>query len=250
MKKYPTPFLREVIVRLDYSNPLTKLSKFLPAKIRDIVTPSFPIGEPKEFISRELRISKDLTKEKIVEGTDWFFHGIDREKTLILARDNINISYTKYGSFDTLKNEFLPIVKELFTYYDDFQGKRLGLRYINEITLPENRVLEWEDYLNGSLLANMSFPEDPSKICRAFSNLELSEGDLIVRFQYGMFNPDYPAPIRKKSFILDYDAYYQGALNFEDINPKLDKFNVAIKSIFERSILDGLRRIMGVQNDG
>lgn len=250
MKKYHAPFLKEVIVRLDYSYPLTKLSKVLPAQIRDIVTPSFPISEPKEFIGKELEISKHATKEKIVEGTDWFFHSMDRQKTLILARDNVNISYKKYDSFDVLKQEFLSIVKELFINYDDLQGKRLGLRYINEIILTENKVLEWKDYLNGSLLNNLSFPEDPSKICRAFNNLELNEEDFIVRFQYGMFNPDYPAPIRKKSFILDYDAYYQGALNLEDITPKLDKFKVTIKSIFERSISDGLRKLMGVKNDG
>ncbi len=250
VKTYSAPFLKEVIVRLDYSYPLTKLSRVLPDQIRDIVTPSFPISEPKEFIGKELKISRDATKEKIVEGTDWFFHSMDRQKTLILARDNVNISYKKYDSFDILKRDFLSIVEELFANYDDLQGKRLGLRYINEITLTENQVLEWKDYLNGSLLTNLSFPEDPTKICRAFNNLELNEGDLIIRFQYGMFNPDYPAPIRKKSFILDYDAYYQGALNLEDINPKLDKFNVAIKSIFERSILNGLRKLMGVQNNG
>ena len=65
-----------------------------------------------------------------------------------------------------------------------------------------------------------------------------------------MFNPDYPAPIQKKSFILDYDAYHRGALNLEDIIPKLDKLNTIIKTIFERSIKDGLRNLMGVQNDG
>lgn len=250
VKKYSTSFLKEVIVRLDYSYPLIKLSKALPQKIRDKVSQSFPISEPKEFIARELEITKNATKEKIVEGTDWFFHSIDRQKTLIIARDNVNITYKKYDSFDVLKEDFLPIVTELFSVYDDFQGKRLGLRYINEITLSESNVFDWTNYLNESLLNNLSFPEDATKVCRVFTKLELNEGDVIVRFQYGMFNPDYPAPIQKKSFILDYDAYHRGALNLEDISPKLDKFNATVKTIFERSIKDGLRNLMGVQNDG
>ena len=250
VKKYSKSFLKEVIVRLDYSYPLTKLSKALPQKIRDMVSPSFPISEPQVFIGKELEITKDATKEKIVEGTNWLFHSVDRQKTLIIARDNVNISYKKYDSFDVLKQDFLPIVTELFRVYDDFQGKRLGLRYVNEITVSENNVLDWTTYLEESLLTNLSFPEDATKLCRAFTNLEINEGDLIVRFQYGMFNPDYPAPIQKKSFVLDYDAYHQGSLNLEDITPKLDKFNTTIKSIFERSIKDGLRSLMGVQNDG
>ena len=246
VKKYSTPFLKEVIVRLDYSHPLIKLSKALPQNIRDNVSKSFPISEPREFFSRELEITKDATKDKFVQGTDWVFHSIDRQKTLIIARGNVNISYKQYDSFDVLKKDFLPVVTELFSVYEDFQGKRLGLRYINEITLPENNVFDWTNYLNESLLNNLSFPEDATKICRVFTTLELNEGDVIIRFQYGMFNPDYPAPIRKKSFVLDYDAYHQGALNLEDIIPKLDKFNATVKTIFEHSIKGGLRNLMGV----
>ncbi len=250
IKKYRTPFLKEVIVRLDFSYPITKLSKALPQDLRDLVIKSFPISEPREYIGKELRVTKDATKETIIEGTNWLFHGIDRQKTLIIGRDNVNISYTKYDSFDVLKQEFLPVVENLFKSYDDLQGKRLGLRYKNEITLSESNLLDWTNYLNKDLLTNLSFPEDTSRICRALSNLELIEEDIIVRFQYGMLNPDYPAPIRKKSFILDYDAYHNGALNLGDINPKLDKSNIAIKSMFERSILDGLRSLMGVEADG
>lgn len=162
----------------------------------------------------------------------------------------MNISYKKYDSFDVLKQDFLPIVGELFSIYDDFEGKRLGLRYINEITLPGNNVLDWTDYLDERLLTNLNFPQDPSKICRAFNNLELNYGNLIIRFQYGMFNADYPAPIRKKSFILDYDAYYQGPQNLEDIQHNINIFHEALQTLFEYSISDKLRSLMGVEGNG
>jgi len=141
-------------------------------------------------------------------------------------------------------------VEELFGIYDDFEGKRLGLRYINEITLPENNVLDWTNYLDERLLTSLNFPQDPSKICRAFNNLELNYGDLIIRFQYGMFNADYPALIRKKSFILDYDAYYQGPQNLEDVKHNIDIFHEAIQTLFEYSISDKLRSLMGVEGNG
>lgn len=251
VKKYRSPFLKEVIVRLDFSSPVTKLSKKLPEGLKEIILPLFPISEPKEFIGKELLVTKDITKEKVLEtGVDWFFHSIDRQKTLIIASNNVNISYKSYSSFDVLKRDFLPIVEILFNIYADIQGRRLGLRYINEITLAENNVLDWTNYFDRRLLADLSFLEDPTKICRAFNNLELNFGDLILRFQYGMFNPDYPAPIRKKSFILDYDAYYKGPQNLEDIRENLDKFNTAIQTIFERSISDKLRSLMGVEHNG
>jgi len=250
VKKYRTPFLKEVIVRLDYSYPITQLIKTLPDKLKTILALLFPISEPKEFVGRELVISMDVTKEKIVEGTTWIFHSMDRQKTLLIDRENVNISYKTFDSFDVLKQEFLPIVEVLFESYKDFQGKRLGLRYINEVKLDENNVLDWSEYLDEKLLTYLEFPEDPSLICRAFNNLELNYGDFILRFRYGIHNSDYPARIQKKSFILDYDAYYQGLQNLEDITQNLDKFNEAIHKIFEQSIRDSLRSKMGVENSG
>jgi len=158
VRKYRTPFLKEVIVRLDFSSPVTKLAKTIPQRLKEMVSPLFPISEPKEFIGKELIVTQDITKEKILEGTTWFFHSVDRQKTLIVSRDNVNISYKKYDSFNVLKQDFLPIVEELFGTYDDFEGKRLGLRYINEITLPENNVLDWTNYLDERLLTSLNFP--------------------------------------------------------------------------------------------
>ena len=250
-RKYDSPFLKEVIVRLDFSYPIMKLAKTLPPRLKNIALESFPISEPQEFFGKELLITKEATKEKILsEGTNWLFHNLDRQKTLIIANNNVNISYKKYDSFDVLKQEFLQIVEELLSSYDDLQGKRIGLRYINDIKLSESDVLDWNNYLDERLLNSLTFPQEPSKICRAFNNLELNFGDLIVRFQYGMHNPDYPAPIRKKKFILDYDAYYQGPMNLEDIKQSLDKFHLNIKAIFEQSIKNKLRILMEARNNG
>ena len=250
VRKYSTPFLKEVIVRLDFASPVTRLAKALPQKLTKVISPLFPIGEPKQFIGKELMVSKDATKERVLQGTDWYFHSIDKQKTLIVAQDNVNISYKTYASFDIVNQDFLPIVEALFSSYDDFQGRRIGLRYRNEISLSEANVLDWTDYLDRRLLAFFDFPEDPKRICRAFNNLELNYGDFIARFQYGMLNPDYPAPVRRKSFTLDYDAYRQGPQDFEDVKQNMNKFHDAIQKLFEQSITDRLRSLMGVEGDG
>ena len=250
VRKYRSCFLKTVIVRLDFSYPVTKLTKTLPQRLKDIIPPLFPISEPKEFIGKEFVVSKDATKEKILEGTKWFFHGLDRQKTLVVSRDNVNIEYKTYESYDVLKREFIPIVDALLASYDDLQGKRLGLRYINEIVLSEGDLLNWSNYIDGRLLTSLTFPEDPNQICRAFTNLEINHRDFIVRFQYGMFNPDYPASIRRKNFTLDYDAYYQGLQDTEDVKQNLDRFHDALQKEFERSITDELRNKMGVEDNG
>jgi len=248
VKKYRTTFLAKVIVRMDYSYPITQLTKTLPNQLKTI--PQFPLSEPKDFIGTEFLISKGVIKEKATEGTTWFFHSIDRQNTVAIERDNFNISYKAFDSFDVLKQDSLHIAKVLFEVHKDFQGKRLGLRYINEIKLDENTVLDWSEYIDGKLLTQLEFPENPSLICRAFNDLELNCGDFILKFQYGIRNPDFPARIQRKNFILDYDAYSLGLQNLEDIAQNLDKLNEAIHQVFEQSICDGLRRKMGVEDNG
>lgn len=74
--------------------------------------------------------------------------------------------------------------------------------------------------------------------------MDLNLGNMKIRFRYGMHNPDYPAPIRKKLFILDYDAFLEGLQNEADMISNIDKFNNEIESMFEKCIKDGLREIM------
>ncbi len=59
-----------------------------------------------------------------------------------------------------------------------------------------------------------------------------------------MHNPDYPANIVKKIFILDYDAYCEGAQEKNEILKNLDKFHLKIQQLFEYCIQDELRKVM------
>ncbi len=82
-------------------------------------------------------------------------------------------------------------------------------------------------------------------LSRAFSTLELNYGDISMRFQFGMSNPDYPAQIRKKIYVLDYDVYTNAFLEWRNIPEYLNRFHEKINESFESVITDGLRAKMG-----
>lgn len=248
--KYKSHFLDKVIIRMDFPAPLKELVKALPQNLKTTAISLFPIPEPTKFLAKELQISKKPTKEKIKEGTKWVFHSKDRGKTLTIIDDNINIAYMRYESFDVLKADFISILEALFKAYPKLQSSRLGLRYINEIKLPENNVLDWQEYLADNLLAMFKVPKETDNIARAFNNLILNYEGIILKFQYGMFNPDFPALIRKKVFVLDYDAYYQGPQDLAEIKGSIDIFHENIQTFFESSIKDKLRDLMGVIDNG
>ncbi|AKB56927.1 TIGR04255 family protein [Methanosarcina barkeri] len=242
--KYANNFLSNVIVRVDFPNKLPVDDK-LPPEVTKIILESFPKSEPKKLLGKELKITdKDMTFEtNELKRTEWNFFGKNREKILVLTPDALSITYKEYPSFEVLKNEFINIINNIFENFQDVQVNRIGLRYINEIELPKSNQT-WSLYVDEKLLSIFDIYENRNQIARGFSNLVINYGDMMLSFNYGMHNPDMPAPIRKQIFILDYDAYYESFLELNELEPNLIKFHDEIKKMFEMNIKPDLRLIM------
>lgn len=249
-KRYKKPFLNKVIARVDFASPVETLLKKVPPRVNVFLLPAFPILEPRKAIAAKLMIGGEQLKEQQQESlqTHWFYHGKYKKKRAVIAPEYFLVEYDAYSSFEELKSHFLPILEELFKSIEQLQVKRFGLRYIDRIAFDDSNVFEWSDYLHESLLAAFLIPHEDKQIVRAFNNFTVSDEDMILQFQYGMHNPDFPAPIKKKLFILDFDAYTEGLLELDDIKAKLEKFHEAIGNLFEQVITDGLREKMGVIN--
>jgi len=244
---YKTNYLTEVIARVDLAGSIAEIGKRLPRKLTERATRSFRIAEPREILGEALQISAREVERAPLKLTEWHFHGENREKTLTITRDSVFIKYTSYDSYEVLRQDFLPFLEEFFAHYTDAQGKRLGLRYINQVHLQDGAPLDWGDYLGEMVLPHFgSYPETKS-ISRDLHTLEYNFGDHSLRYQFGMHNPDYPAPIRRKVYVLDLDAYSQGPQEYDDIERCLDGFHSKIQALFELSITDELRKLM---NDG
>lgn len=251
MPQYPKNYLTHAIVKVTFNNMLP-IDDSLPAELIEVAKKTFPLLEPIRVVHSEVDLSSDVVNVMDKgKGTDWRFYGVNKEKTLVIAREGlhrektaITIDYSKYESFDSLKDEFLAILNKFLEIYHDVQIGRVGLRYINSINIDEKRPLNWSKYINPSLLSNFRFVDDKRSISRVFSNLEMKYDDMSIKFQYGMHNPDYPSAIRKKIFILDYDVYYNGICDKNDVPDMIDKYHEKVISLFESSIKDGLRNKM------
>jgi len=248
MAQYSKNYLTHVIIKVDFNNILP-IDDNLPKEILDVAQKTFPLLEPIQVARSKVEISADAVNViKEGQGIDWRFYGVNKEKTFVIAREGlhrekttITIDHSKYESFDSLKDEFFTILNKFFEIYPDTQIGRVGLRYINNINIDESRPLSWVKYINPPLLSNLKFVDDKKSISRVFSNLEMKYDDMSIKFQYGMHNPDYPSPIRKKIFILDYDVYYSGICDKSDVSDMIDKYHDRIISLYESSIKDGLR---------
>ena len=242
---YKKNFLTNVIVKVDFPNPLT-VHESLPASLSKTILNFFPVSEPKKLQGQTFTF--DGTKIQ-VEGeertTEWNYFGHNRDKHLILSSKFMTISLKNYETFEPLESEFITIIEKLYETYPDLQINKLGLRYINEISLlDQTDPLIWNDYLNDNLITLFDVAEDKTKIAKCFNDIIFNLEDFIVYFKYGMHNPDFPTPIKKKIFILDYDAQVTTLQDLSDVNENLTRFHNEIKSLFESHIKEDLRVIM------
>lgn len=248
--KYKKNFLEQVIVRIDFANPIEDVRERLDPNINLNILKNFPLSEPKKIVTGEIKIKIDDKNDTInniekQKFQDWNYFGKNREKELHFNMETLNITYRKYQRFSEIKNDFLNICKPMFSHFNSFAIKRLGLRYVNKIILNEPNSTNWEGYFDENLISVFNIPEKKYSISRAFSVLEVNEGDTHLTFHYGMYNSDYPAPIHKKEFILDYDASYSNLIqNFNDLEIHLKKCKSVIDNQFEKSVDLKLKEIM------
>jgi len=244
--KYAKNYLSQVIARIDFHSPIVSLNEDMPSKLTTTIKKFFSVPEPKEIPVHEFHLGPTPAQIEKKQGTirEWHFYGIDRNKHLVITQFFMFIEFTHYSTFEDFSTHFTSVVDGLYNIYKELQIQRLGLRYINNIEVAGQNRFSWSGYLNRNLLSIFNVPQDKTKIARAFHNLELNLCDSILRFQYGMHNPDYPAPIKKKIFVLDYDAYIVGLLTKDEISHNLPVLHDEIEIMFESSITDKLRGMM------
>jgi len=239
---YKRNYLIKVIAKIDFLFPNEILLKSLKKSVTKVISKHFPIPEPRKSIAHELKITKEDVEQKRKEGMEWHFFGKDREKEIVITPTSLLVVYLKYSKFEDLFDEFLEISEVFLNEYEEIQANRLGLRYINDIRFSEQSIIDWSQYINNSLLCLLNFEIDKERLIRIFHNIEFNYDDYLLRFQFGIHNSDYPALIKQNSFILDYDAYYNGLIESADIKGQLKKFHDKIQELFEFSITEGLRK--------
>lgn len=243
-KCYKKPFLDKVVMKIDFASNFNLPQKGLPKKISEEILKHFPIPEPREITAKHIHISDHGTSEQQNKQNHLFFHGRDREKTLCITSEFLYIEITKYKKYEELRDIFLPLLDQL-AEKEDFSIKRLGLRYINQIKINTGSPFEWNEYLNPNLLNIFDVPDTKDYLSRAFSNIvQQFDNGMLLNFQYGMHNPDFPSKIRQKLFILDYDVYIQGLIGRDEVKTYIDSGHEKIEELFEKSITQSLRNLM------
>lgn len=251
--QYKSNYLKNVIFRIDFSQQLPPNKKLID-NFYNLVKVEFPKKEALKGKILHTQIVSKKNGNKVTQQeqnvTNYKFSDENQTKVLTLEPlSNMNLVFNIYKNSQELNDIIGLIINAVIQVYGDIEIKRTGLRYINDISIPEGNPFDWAPFINHSLIASLDFPPENRNLSRSMGVIELIRDDHGVLFQYGMYNPEYPNKIARKIFVLDYDCYINDNLNASEIKEKTKMLQSDEECLFESSINDGLREKMGVVID-
>lgn len=246
MAVYKKNFLTQVIFRVDFDEvELGQLEAFAKT-----IKTTFPTIEQKE--RQEMLMTLD-TKIGNVQHSQkkkvfWQIFNVDKTKRVEVDTTFIAITYSEYKDSKVLLKDIGEVFDTFVKKFDVKTIKRIGLRYVNEITLPKDKdVLDLGKYISKSLISNLDLVKDSGmKTSRTINQIMLRNDDVYITFNSGMVNKDYPNEIVNKEFLLDYDCVSKFPIDVNNISlvDIAKKYNKYIEGLFELSIEQGLRNIL------
>jgi uncharacterized protein (TIGR04255 family) len=249
--EYKSNFLKNVVFRLDF-NALAKLESCAIPEFGKIIAEKYEPPIQNEVKHLQVSISADGTKT-MQEESCWVWqykqkNNIQRSVSLLKDAIIFECHEKGYKNFLTFKEDVSFIFDKFVEIYEVTQFGRIGLRYINELFIPENKnPLKWDGYINSNLCKGLEAGIlDSSLPIRSMHQVQTKRNEIDVLFNYGIFNRDYPNPIVKPELILDYDYYISGVIEKSEVLSKLVNLNAVSRQMFESSIEDKLREKMEI----
>lgn len=241
---YSKSFLKEVILRVDFPNPLSILAKKIPPKLYKAALSNFPVPESQQVQSQEIQLSSTGISANNKEETHWSFYGNEREKTLAITPRAIVLSVRTYKTFEQMTGDFFKVFDILKHLEPELVLSRVGLRYINIIDLQEGNPLDWKGYVNADLLGMINFNKKHENLSRAFHVLEYNFENVNLKCQFGVANPDYPALVKRRQFVLDFDAHSVSVNDVDELSKIIMDSHDYVQEFFESSIGEEARKQM------
>lgn len=252
MPHYEKNFITQVVLRADFapgSVPMVQPEESLLAALD-----GFPVRNRLNRTKSDIHIRKtpqgpvrDTQTRNFVEHNFWTE---DKASRIALCGEYLFLEEKRYETYAALREQFLDVLEPAAAQYPGMKIKRLGLRFINEIKLPEADAGPglgadfWQKYINPFLLGGLRFAANDGALARHMCTTELNYGADRATIKYGIFNGEYPRPNRRREFILDIDTFSTAELAPAAVGAKLDEYRRAACSVFEAAVTDALRERM------
>ena len=249
MAEYKSNYLTNVIYRIDFNDIEEINNNVALESIYEKInaTGLFPNKNIHQMTEKSIQIESD-SKSSVITN---FIHKLNCQsnnaENIEINKRSIIINLKKYTNFSCFMKIIDIVHAAVADIKDKIKIKRLGVRYINEISLKEGLPFDNGNIISEKLTSKeIEFfsVEEQNHINRSLSQTSFIYDDYQVVFTNGYVNSQFPAKILKNEYLLDIDCF-TNSCEFNDIKTIITKMNTEIITpFFEKSIKDALRNEM------
>ena len=239
---YNQPPLKEVVCEIKFM-PTNNWDPTIPNKMYESLKSDFPKKEQAKGIEAEIGSGKDGIRHNLVV-TESLLLKNDAENILVnISPNRLIVTHLKpYLLWDSFKKVIIKVLETFSDLNDESVVDRLGLRYINEVSIPKYNKRSINEYFNFYPFIGSEFDAEYTSY---FSGAQFSydQGKSILRLQLASKNQNI------LMLDLDYLKSIKIKQSLSDVNNALEEAHSRIIQTFESSIKDSLRTVFDERKD-
>lgn len=244
---YKKNYLKQVIYRLDF--PSIDLGSFEDFKQNAPQAEYVYSIDSQKMGSFTFNFSEDEVSKTQDEVTIWRAETKQNDMRFEATNQYCLLEYAQYVNSAKLKEDSNNFISAFLTMHGIEEISRVGLRYVNQISVPSiKKFTDWKKYIASELLSgSLHVKEKLGAPLRYLNQIEINSNASSVvstSFKYGVWNDKYPSPITAAEYILDIDCFTRTPAQSTDLNITYDSLNKAAEEVFETSIQEPLRKEM------
>lgn len=254
--------------------------EFVAAEIRFPYTPQLrnqegvtPVAEGWRELAPVFRpetVNTVTVGEQTSTETERQFRWVNKSSSLSITLQPTRavVETTDYPQFEEFRDIIKRTVDSLYASYEIAGVERIGLRYIDEVRVPNPpaHVKEWDKWINKDLLASANIRQERGA-AKVSGIVQYTMGDdYHLRLRYAAMNRESVVGggvLRRKIehppgpfFLLDIDSFWHPGTELPDFNNRtimqtVDDLHAPTGETFQLSITDSLRTLLrkSVENE-
>lgn len=240
------PPLAEVVCQVRFP-PILRIVKEEPADFQERVRDRFPQLDFQQDIKVKMpQPGSESAPEAAFSARIYRFRNLDENASISLAPDFYALSSHNYTRWEYFAEDLLLAHDTVRETYDPSHATRIGLRYINRLTLDNSGTSSLDelfDLLRPELTATLQGQvwKDAKNMISQLRFRDEGRGAQL-NYTYGLDDSDGP------TFLLDFDYFEEGKLPLEGLIERLDYYHNVIHNVFRWSVrAEALQRFRPIE---
>ncbi len=248
-----------VLVALELRHPSAEpLSRAAQVKIKQLLAKRLPL--PRKATMTSIQATLGVAQPEVTTETAPQYVSRDRTTAVTFRSAAVIVETTRYGRYERFRDVVALAIEARQTIEPVVGIERLGLRYINEIRVPDvgDTLASWEPWVDRTLLGPVSVVDRLGLTAAQLQGVVMLDRDAgkSIVLRYGprggyAVDPEgdlkRPAPTPGPFFLLDIDSFWAPTDDIPELNPEElltlgDDLHEPVRTLFESLITERLRK--------